>query len=54
MKERNALTVSRVEGLLLVAVFQQLKPPVREHAIAIHQDQPDASGATINFGDLEV
>jgi hypothetical protein len=43
MKERNTLPVARVKGLLLVTVFQQLKPAVSEHTVAVHQQQLDAS-----------
>jgi len=37
MKQRDSLPVTCMKSLLLVTVFQQLKPPIGEHAIAVHQ-----------------
>src|SRR6266404_8547852 len=43
MKERDALSVPRVKGLLLIAIFQQFDPPISEHTVTIHQEELDAS-----------
>ena len=36
VKQRDALTITSVKGLLLITVLQQLKLSIGEHAVAIH------------------
>jgi hypothetical protein len=40
--------------LLLVAVFQELKPSIGEHTVTVHQQQLDVPGATIDFRIVKV
>jgi hypothetical protein len=52
MKERDALPVSRVKGLLLLTVFQQLELAISQHSITIHQQELYASGPALDFRDV--
>jgi hypothetical protein len=50
MQQFNAETVARVKRFLVLAVFENPNAAVGEHAVAIHQEQFDASGALLDLG----
>src|SRR5256885_7328995 len=52
VQEHEAMTVADMKAFLIVAVFQQRDAPVRQDAVAVHQEQLDARGATFDVGDL--
>jgi hypothetical protein len=49
MHQRNAQTVARVKGFLLIVILSQPKASISQHAIAIHQQKLDATCPRDNF-----
>ena len=37
-----------MEALLIVVVIEDPDPPVRQHAVTVHQEQLDARGTSLN------
>ena len=52
MKEHKAVPVARVKALLLVAFSDQLYAAVRQHAVAVHQQQLDTRRAALDLRKL--
>src|ERR1051325_9107593 len=52
MKEHEPVSVARVEAFQFVFVSEELNAPVRQDAVAIHQQQLDARRAALYLGKL--
>jgi hypothetical protein len=42
MQQFDSQPVARIEALLIVVVVENPDPPISQHTITVHQEQPDA------------
>src|SRR5690242_19847157 len=50
MKQLEPESVACMEGFLVFAIFEYPDAPVRQHTIAVHQEQLDAGRTCLNIG----